>query len=236
MFALAESRKLDRAPIRELVLSAGPATKGRQPPALFSPTCKCRTSYARIEFRLGKPGSLKAWIVSPEGAVVKQIADFRDVRRVALRWNGDDGSGKRVPDGSYRLRIRAAGSTRTLPVFVTVRTTPPRFHATAAPRRLTLNGDGVDDHTVVTWRSPVQLFDVHLVATSDGRTQKIPVFRHSKTYSFRWPTATCSDGKCSVQSKPAAGTWSLSLVADDQAGNKASVALGTVEVAEGPSQ
>ena len=95
---------------------------------MFSPRCKCRTSYARIEFRLGKPGPLMAWIVSPTGAVVRQIADFEDVRRVALRWNGDDESGKHVPDGSYRLRIRAAGSTRTLPVFVGA------HHATEVPR------------------------------------------------------------------------------------------------------
>ena len=231
MFALAESRKLDRAPIRALVLSAGPAVKGHAQPALFSPTCDCPTSYARIEFRLGKPGALAAWIVSPDGKVVKQIARFRNVRRVALRWNGDDQTGKRVPDGSYRLRIRTAGSTRTLPVFVTVRTTPPRFHATAAPKRLTLNGDGVDDHTVITWRSPVQLFGVRLVATSDGRTQTVPVFRHSKAYSFQWPRVSCSaGGGCHVKHKPADGTWTLSLSAHDVAGNKATVALGTVQV------
>jgi hypothetical protein len=35
MFALAESRKLDRAPIKELVLSAGPAVKGKPRPAIF---------------------------------------------------------------------------------------------------------------------------------------------------------------------------------------------------------
>jgi hypothetical protein len=230
MFALAESRKLDRAPIRALVLSAGPAVAGQARPALFSPTCNCPTSYARIEFRLGKPGALQAWIVSPDGAVVKRIADFRNVRHVSLRWNGRDEEGRLAPDGSYRLRIRTAGSTRTLPVFVVVRTTPPRFHATATPRRLTLNGDGVDDHTGVTWRSPVQLFDVHLIATSDGRRQRVPIFRHSKTYSFQWPRATCTDGSCRVKSPPSAGAWSLSLVAQDQAGNKATVSAGTVQV------
>jgi hypothetical protein len=232
MFALAESRKLDRAPIRALVLSAGPPAKGRPHPAVFSPACRCSTSYARISFRLGKPGSLQAWIVSPEGAVVQQIASFRDVRNVTLRWDGKDETGKVAPDGSYRLRIKVAGSTRTLPVFVVVDTTPPRFHASVSPRRLTLNGDGVDDHAVVTWHSPVQLFQIHVVVRSDGRTQSVSVFRHSKTGSVQWPKASCSNGACHVEHRPAAGAWTLSLVAHDQAGNSTTVGLGTVQVAK----
>ena len=38
-------------------------------------------------------------------------------------------------------------------------------------------------------------------------------------------------GGCHVKEKPADGTWTLSLSAHDVAGNKATVALGTVQVA-----
>ena len=231
MFALAESRKLDRAPIRALVLSAGPAVKGRHQPAVFSPTCAgCRTTYARIEFRLGKPGPLEAWIVSPAGAVVRKIGQFRDVRRVALRWNGRTDAGAVAPDGSYRLRLQVAGSLRTLPVFIVVDTRPPHFTASLSRRKLVPLGYTVDDKTVVTWHSREQLFDIRLIATLGDRTQTVPVFKHSKTGSVEWPRTIRKGGRFH-RVKAAEGTWTLRLVAHDQAGNRASVALGTVQVA-----
>jgi hypothetical protein len=230
MFALAESRKLDRAPIRALVLTAGPQVAGKPRPALFSPTCGCATSYARIAFRLGKPGPLEAWIVSPTGAVVQKLATFKDVRRVTLRWDGKDASGTVVPDGSYRLRLRVAGSTRTLPVFVAVRTARPQFHATVKPRTLTLNGDGVDDRTTVSWTSPVQLFEIRVVAQRDGVTESFTVFKRSRVGSVPWPRVSCIDGVCHAP-RPANGAWKLTIYAHDGAGNQNHVDLGNVEVA-----
>jgi hypothetical protein len=231
MFALAESRKLDRAPIKALVLSAGPVTAGTPRPAIFSPTCRCPTSYARISFRLTKPGPLQAWIVSPTGAVVHELYDRPHVRNVTLRWDGTATDGRTAANGSYRLRIRTGGKTRTLPVFVVVRTTPLTFTASVAPTSLTLNGDGVDDHAVITWHSPVQLFDVRLEARMGDSTQTIPVYRHARSYSFQWPRATCSDGRCSVKQRPAPGAWRLTLAASDVAGNAAVRPVGTVKVA-----
>jgi hypothetical protein len=231
MFALAESRKLDRAPIKQLVLSAGPAVKGKPRPAIFSPTCICSTTYARISFRLGKPGPLVAWIVSPTGAVVEQIGDFKRVRRVTLTWSGRNDAGKIVANGSYRLRLKVAGATRTLPVFVVVRTVPLRFGATVSPRKLTLNGDGVDDHAVIAWHAQVQLFNVRLKARH-GTTQTITrIFRHNRSYSFQWPKATCGASGCHVKDRPAPGAWTLQLLAEDVAGNFTIKPLGTVQVA-----
>ena len=230
MFALAESRKLDRPPIRALVLGAGPAVEGHPRPAVFSPTCDCPTSFARIEFRLGKPGPLRAWIVSPTGTVVKRIADLANVRRVALRWDGRTDSGDVAPDGSYRLRLQVAGALRTLPVFVVVDTVPPRFTATLSRRRLVPLGYTVDDKTLVRWSSPVQLFGIHLIARLGDTTQTVQVHRHSRAGSVDWPRTACSAGKCH-RIKAVRGDWTLRLVADDQAGNRASVALGTVQVA-----
>jgi hypothetical protein len=230
MFALAESRKLDRAPIKALVLTAGPQVAGKPRPALFSPTCGCATSYASISFKLGKPGPLQAFIVSPEGAVIKQIASFKDVRRVSLRWDGRNEAGKVVADGSYRLRLKIAGSTRTLPVFVAVRTALPQFRAAAAPHRLTLNGDGVDDRTTISWTSPVQLFGIKVVAVRDGQKETVPVFEHSKVGSVQWPRVSCKAGVCHAP-RPADGAWALTMTARDGAGNLNHVALGDVEVA-----
>lgn len=232
MFALAESRKLDRAPIKALVLSAGPLTTGTPRPAIFSPTCACDTSYARISFRLTKPGALQAWIVNPTGAVVHELYDKPHVRNVTLLWHGDAKGGTRAPDGSYRLRIRTGGKTRTLPVFVVVRTTPLHFATSVAPKTLTLNGDGKDDHAVISWHAPVQLFGVQLEARMGDAVQKVPVYRHARSYAFQWPRATCSGGRCSVKQRPAPGAWSLTLAASDVAGNSTVHPVGTVQVAD----
>jgi hypothetical protein len=229
MFALAESRKLDRAPIRALVLSSGPEVQGHPRPAVFSPTCDCATDFARIEFRLGKPGPLEAWIVSPAGAVVKQIASFKDVRRVALRWDGTTEPGGVAKDGSYRLRLRVAGALRTLPVFVVVDTKRPHFTATVSRRTLVPLGYTVDDRTRVTWHAPVQLFGIHLIARLGDTTQTIAIQRHSKTGITSWPKVTRAGGKFHSL-KAAPGTWKLTLVASDLAGNSSSLDLGDVHV------
>jgi hypothetical protein len=231
MFALAESRKLDKAPIKALVLSAGPATPGVQRPAIFSPSCACPTRFARISFKLGKPGSLQAWIVSPSGTVIRQLIDRPHVRNVTLRWNGDTTGGQQAADGSYRLRIRTAGTTRTLPVFVVVKTSLPDFQVHVAPRSLTLNGDGVDDRAVITWSSSLQLFDIHVIAQKGSDTQTIPVFRHSRAGAVPWPRVTCANGRCRVKERPPPGRWTLKVVAEDQAGNRATVSAGAVQVA-----
>jgi hypothetical protein len=232
MFALAETRKLDKAPIKALVLSAGPATAGPKQPAVFSPTCDgCKTTYARIEFRLQKHGPLRAWIVTPDGAVEQQIADFKDVRHVTLRWNGRNAQGRVVPDGSYRLKLHVAGRDRVLPVFIVVHTKPPRVHASLDRRKLVPLGWTVDDKTHVSWSSPVQLFHLEVIATSGSQRQVVPVYRHAKRGAVDWPrTIEGADGK-SHRVKVAEGDWKLRLVARDQAGNKTVVALGTVQVA-----
>jgi hypothetical protein len=230
MFALAESRKLDPAPIKRLVVTAGPKVPGKPRPAIFSPTCGCPTSYARISFRLDRPGALQAWIVSPKGAVVRRLVDKPHVSTISLVWHGDDAHGTQAPDGDYRLRIRTGGKTRTLPFFVVVRTAPLTFTASVSPKRLTLNGDGVDDHAVITWHAPVQLFNVRLEARNGDTSQTLPVYRHARSASFQWPAVTCSSGTCTVRHRPAPGSWTLVLAAEDVAGNAAARPVGTVKV------
>ena len=153
------------------------------------------------------------------------------MRRVAAALGWQDRRRARVAkDGSYRLRLRVAGALRTLPVFVVVDTKPPRFRATLSRTKLVPLGYTVDDKTVVSWRSAEQLFQITVVARLGSRTQKVLVQRHSKSGSVDWPRTTCDpSGKCH-RSKAAEGDWKLQLVASDQAGNAATVGLGTVQV------
>ena len=116
-------------------------------------------------------------------------------------------------------------------MFVVLDTKPPTFQVTVAPRRLTLNGDGVDDHAVITWHSKTQLFNVRLTARHGSTQQIIPVFRHARSYSFQWPKATCGANGCHVKDRPAPGVWQLSLTAESVAGNSTTKSIGAVQVA-----
>ena len=180
--------------------------RGSRGPAIFSPTCSCATSYARISFRLGKPGPLVAWIVSPTGTVVRRIGDFENVRRVTLIWSGRDQRGR----ASARRQLPpAAQGRRGDEDAARVRRRPHASPCASAPPsrrgRLTLNGDGVDDHAVITWHSPVQLFNVRLKARNGDDADDHAVYRHSRSYSFQWPRATCRRERLPRRAAPGAG-------------------------------
>ena len=75
------------------------------------------------------------------------------------------------------------------------------------------------------------LSNVMLKATHDGQIETVPIFRHSRSYSFQWPKASCDKSGCRVKTRPAPGAWTLGLRADDVAGNRAFKSMGIVQVA-----
>src|SRR5204863_102967 len=70
-------------------------------------------------------------IVDDEGRIARRLVDGRYLpkrKRIVLFWNGRDGSGAVVPDGSYRVRVALIHQGRTidLPQSIRVDTKPPR--------------------------------------------------------------------------------------------------------------
>ena len=108
MFALAESRKLDRAPIkRARAVGRVRASRGSRGRRSSRRRCDCATSYARISFRLGKPGALRGLDRESRGrGRDARSATSRTCAASRCAGTATTTRGKQVPDGSYRLRIR----------------------------------------------------------------------------------------------------------------------------------
>lgn len=146
-FALTQVLKLERSPI----------TRARVD-HVFSPTCGCRQSTARVAFRLRRADTLDLVIVDAAGAPVRTLAAAASHARgpLAVRWDGRDDEGAIVPDGTYRLRVHLAEDRRTIvvPDRIRVDTQPPELELVSfAPRRLSPDGDGIRDSAAIVFRS-----------------------------------------------------------------------------------
>ena len=119
-FALTEALKLDRTPVARPKFDV-----------VFSPVCSCRRERARLPVRFRKADTVDAAIVSDGGDHVRTLTEGRRQPRgrFVFLWDGQDDSGRVVPDGSYRLRLsfESDGRTIDLPNEIRVDTEPPRL-------------------------------------------------------------------------------------------------------------
>ena len=117
-FALTEVLKLERTPIVRPRFNVA-----------FSPGCACPHDTARLPIRLKKPETLDATIVDSDGDSVRTLLDGirRPAGRLVLKWDGKDGTGAIVPDGTYKVRLSFEGSDRSIlvPNPIRVDTEPP---------------------------------------------------------------------------------------------------------------
>jgi hypothetical protein len=133
-FALTEGLKLQKEKI-----TAARVDK------VFSPTCGCSTDYARIRFRIPRADVVSVSIVSG-GHVVRTLAQSApvDAGWQQFDWDGTDGRGHRLKDGSYRPRVQLedAGRTFTLPNPIALDTKPPQIRfGLVTPKAFSPDGD-----------------------------------------------------------------------------------------------
>jgi FlgD Ig-like domain len=145
-FVVTEKLKLTRSPI------VGPTVA-----KVFSPTCDCPTSTAEIRFRLRTPDRVSVEIVDSGGHVVRELArDQTQGRRfVSYVWDGRDGAGRVVDEGTYKPRVHLDRQRRTIvmPNPIRVDTTPPRVTSfTARPVVISPDGDGRSDRAKIRYR------------------------------------------------------------------------------------
>jgi hypothetical protein len=202
-FAYTERLKLTPSPILGTQIVSG---------KVFSPTCECDTDTMRLVFRLRRHDRITVVIVDSRGHVVRTLVDdAARRRRVEVIWDGRNGDGAVVPDGTYKPRVKLALNRRTivLPNPIRVDTRPPRVtHVDVRPLLFSPDGDGRSDRVRISYRTdePAQ---VSLYVDGVRRVRK----RGTKeTATIDW------NGKVDGAALRG-GVEELSLVARDVAGN-----------------
>ncbi len=179
----------------------------------FSPVCDCDTDIAVISFVLRRADTVSLEIVDSSGTVVRELV--RDTRRrkgrVEVIWNGRDDSAAVVADGTYRPRVKLTDERRTIdmPNDIRVDTTPPKIaFLSVRPRRISPDGDRRSDLAVVRYRAN-EPASVRLLVNGLQQVRK-------RGQQVRGRI----DWSGQIGGVPAeAGTYALSVVAIDTAGN-----------------
>ena len=119
-FALTQGAKVELIPIYRTHVDK-----------VFSPTCKCGTDIAKIDFRLRKTDRLTVWITH-DGTTVRTLVPGRTFKRgpVKLEFDGRDDNGGALPDGAYKPVVHLGNEHRTIeiPNTMVLDTKPPVVH------------------------------------------------------------------------------------------------------------
>ncbi|MDQ3889606.1 MAG: hypothetical protein M3312_03530, partial [Actinomycetota bacterium] len=145
-FAVTEMLKLERH-----VVSASHVDR------VFSPTCGCATSTARLAVTLSEGDTIDAAIVARDGTEVRSLVTglARPAGVVRFAWDGRDDRRAVVPDGNYRLRIRLHADRRTIELRRRIRvdTRPPAVAVVSARPRVLASRRGGRARVVVAYRT-----------------------------------------------------------------------------------
>lgn len=203
-FGRIESLKLETNPV------SGPTIT-----SVFSPVCDCPTRRAQISFRLVHRGALTLAITTPQNEVVRTLVDGKRFRagRHHFTWNGRSDSGALVPDGAYRIRVLLGGQHRkiVLPKNIVVDTVKPKLTLVSAkPTTISPDGDHRSDSISLSYRLDEH---AHVRVLVNGH---VAVIGHGAPLAgtLHW------GGTLHRQVLPA-GTYGVTLVAEDLAGNVA---------------
>jgi hypothetical protein len=209
-FVYTESLKLEPAPLRAVRVTR-----------LFSPTCHCATSKARIAFSLRKADVVSVSIEDANGREVRRlVARPRRAGPVAFLWNGRDADGSVVSNGLYRPRVRLDLLEKEIELQNEIRvdTTVPRVRVTrVAPRTISPDGDGRAERVAVSYAADEPVRGLLRV----GGIRRVLGKGYRPRGQLEW------FGR--VDGRPIrAGTYALTVVATDLAGNRSRPADGGV--------
>jgi hypothetical protein len=201
-FAVTEGLKLEKTPI-----------VGTRVDKVFSPVCNCPSRVAHIRFALRKTDHLTVTIVDSGHRTVRTLVTGARYRhgQVRLAWDGRDDTGRLVPDGAYEPSVHLAGDHRTivLPNPIRVDTVAPRVLLFKVARPVVSpDGDGHHDSLGIRY---VLSEPAHARLYVDGKLNTRQRFEFARG-QLRWSALS------RMRPLPA-GSYSLTLAAEDAAGN-----------------
>ena len=196
-----------------------------QPPH-FSPNGDHYRDSSIVGFDLSEPAEVTFSITDGEGNEVRRIVDERRLAgdtKHRFRWNGRDGEGRIVQDGTYRMRVvrrdesRVVNSTKE----ITVDTEPPRVQLIDANPPVVATGEpGQTPRVLIRYRGPVNSApEFRVFRTDDGPPRVVRRFRGNDTRSGVWKGEVAAGPDAT---KPAAeGIYAFTVTVRDRAGNLA---------------
>jgi len=205
-FAVTEGLKLEPTPVRGVSVDK-----------VFSPTCDCDTNQATIRVRLRKADTLTLSVVDAGGDVVRTLLGPVRTKKglVYATWDGLDAGAQVVRDGLYRPRVHLKNAHRTidLPNPIQVDTKAPAVKIVHVSPQALRPGRKLTVRYRVSEPAHVSIYfgGTRVVR---GRTS-----RTSAALSWNGASAHVPGGF-----RP--GTYRLTLVARDLAGNISSPSRG----------
>ena len=211
-FAITERLKQIKSPVYGTQVSAGTVSRPGHP-VLISPVCGCPTSKAEVGIKLRRNGRVTVTIVNAAHDEVATIASgFHMVARrpKQFAWDGRTDDGAVVPDGVYHPWVHLPRQTLELVNKITVDTKPPQVVSATArkggtPVLLAAPGRTIAIHYELSERAHAVVYLGSHKITAGRATRQDDKIKWAGTLGGR---------------RLPAGTYVLSVGAQDLAGNK----------------
>jgi flagellar hook assembly protein FlgD len=173
----------------------------------------------RAGFDLSERAEVSFAIIDGEGTEVRQLVDDRELegdRSYRFAWNGRDDSGRKVPDGRYRMRVVRRREGRVLDSLtqISVDSVPPRVRLLAAePGVIAPGRPGAQGSVRVSYRGPRNASPIFTVYRTDGDLRVVRRFRGDGSRSGVW------DGSTRTEVNAPPGSYAFAVDVRDRAGN-----------------
>lgn len=180
----------------------------------FSPTCRCSTSKARVQFSLRRNERVTLSIIKPPKRVVRELLsdEYKPSGPLHVVWDGRDDAGRLLPNGNYRVRVYLVNErlTTNLPNIIQLDTQAPKLsNISVSTHTISPDGDGIKDTVHIRYhlneRARILLF-------VDGKRVEQTKERAGKPGKFDW--------KGMADGRVLKGWHHLTLKAVDLVGNE----------------
>src|ERR1700712_2470858 len=234
-FGLAQFLNLERSPIEAIQVDPTPnhgrGQLDRHDSALFSPACTapCLPA-ARVQFKVHTSGPVRAQVIAPGGAVVRDLGALPHPRGVVVaRWDGRDAHGAVAPAGSYRMKVAVSGRHIELLNPLVLDTSVGVLGTNVSRRVISPDCDSHGDRVTVVVRGREQLAGLQLqvrqnTLEGDKLIRTVRLKKRARALAISWPPYA---GKRCTTAEDARGLH-LRVLARDIAGNARAIDVGQV--------